>query len=96
MYGQMLIFKTASGKLSEVEKVADQAFAAMKGIKGFKGVTYFGDPDNNEYGSFYLWETKEDLDAVMKEVMPKMQEMTNALAIEPPLRRIYEIYEPKP
>ena len=95
MYGQMLILKTAPGKRSEAEKVADQAFAILKGVKGFKGATYFGDPDKNEYGSFYLWETKEDLDAVMKDIMPRMQEVTNALAIEPPLRRIYEIYEPK-
>ncbi len=96
MYAQMLILKTAPGKRSEAEKLADQAFAALKGVKGFKGVTYFGDPDNNEYGSCYLWETKEDLDAVMKEFMPKMQEATNALAIEPPFRRIYQVYEPKP
>ena len=96
MYGQMLIFKTAPGKRSEAEKMADQSFAAVKVIKGLKSVTYFGDPDNNEYGSLYLWETKEALDAVMKEMMPKMREMTNALAVEPPFRRIYEIYEPKP
>ena len=96
MYAQIVILKTAPGKRSEAEKLADQSFAALKGVKGFKGVTYLGDDDNSEYGSLYLWETKEDLDAVMKELMPRMQEATNALAIEPPFRRIYEVYEPKP
>ena len=95
MWVQMLIFKTAPGKRSEAEKMADQSYSAVKGIKGFKGVYYFGDPNNNEYGSLYLWETKEVLDAVMKEMMPKMQEATNTIAVEPPLRRIYEVYEPK-
>ena len=95
MYSQMLIFKTAPGKRAAAEQMADQSYAALKGIKGFKGVTYFGDLDNNEYGALYLWESKEVLDAVMKEIMPKMQEATNAVAIEPPIRRIYEIYEPK-
>jgi len=28
-------------------------------------------------------------------MMPKMQEATNTIAVEPPLRRIYEVYEPK-
>ena len=96
MYAQMLMFKTAPGKRSEAEKMANQSFAAVKGSKGFKGVTYFGDDDNNEYGACYLWATKEDLDAVMKELMPRLKEATNALAIEPPFRRIYEVYEPKP
>ena len=95
MYAQMVMFKTAPGKRSEAEKMAEQSYSAVKGIKGFKGVTYFGDPDNNEYGALYLWETKEVLDAVMKEMMPKMQEATNAFAVEPPFRHIYEVYEPK-
>ncbi|MFC1937438.1 antibiotic biosynthesis monooxygenase family protein [Chloroflexota bacterium] len=95
MYSQMVIFKTAPGKRAAAEQMADQSYAALKGIKGFKGATYFGDSDNNEYGALYLWESKEVLDAVMKEIMPKMQEATNAIAIEPPIRRLYEIYEPK-
>ena len=95
MYGQLVILKMAPGKRAEAEQMADQSFAVLKDVKGFRGATYFGDDDNSEYGAFYLWETKEDLDAVMKEMMPKLQEATNALAVEPPLRRIYQIYEPK-
>lgn len=95
MYAQFLLFKTAPGKRAEAEKLADQAFAVLKNAKGFKTVMYFGDLDSNEYCSLYVWETKEDLEAVSKEFMPKMQEATNALAIEPPFRRIYEVYEPK-
>ena len=95
MYAQLLIFKTAPNKRSESEKMADQSYAALKGIKGFKGVTYLGDPDSNEYGALYLWENKEVCNAVMKDFMPKMQEATNALAIEPPIRRLFEVYEPK-
>jgi hypothetical protein len=84
MYAQLLVFKTAPNKRAEAESMSDHSYAALKGVPGFKGVTYFGDPDSNEV-----------LDAVMKEMMPKMQEATNALVIEPPLRHIFEVYQPK-
>ena len=95
MYAQLVVFKTAPNKLAEADSLADHSYTAVKDVPGFKGVTYFGDPDNNEYGALYLWESKEILDAVMKEMMPKMLEATNALAVEPPIRHIFEVYQPK-
>ena len=95
MYAQLVTFKTAPGKRSEAEGLADRAYAAVKNIPGFKGLTCFGDPESNEYGALYLWESKEVLDAVSKELMPKMREATNALALEPAKRQDYEVYEPK-
>ena len=95
MYASLTTFKTAPGKRAEAEKVADQAFAAIKDMKGFNSVVYLGDTDNNEYGAFYLWETKEDLEAAWNMIMPKLQEALKPLAIEPPVRRIFEVYEPK-
>ena len=96
MYASLTTFKTAPGRRAEVEKVADQLFPAVKGMKGFKNVVYIGDDDINEYGSFYTWETKEDLEAAYKLIEPKLQEVLGPLAIEPPVRRIFEVYEPKP
>ena len=94
MYAQLFMFKTAPGKRSEAEKLAD-ACAPLKAMNGFRRATYFGDYDNNEYGSLYIWETKEYMEAALKEIGPRMQEATNAIAIEPPFRRLYEVYEPK-
>ena len=94
MYAQLLIFKTAPGKRSEAEKLADTC-APLKAMKGFLRATYFGDYDNNEYGCLYIWETKEDMEAALNSLGPGMQEATSALAIEPPLRRFYEVFEPK-
>jgi heme-degrading monooxygenase HmoA len=94
MYAQLFMFKTAPGKRSEAEKLAD-ACAPLKAMNGFRRATYFGDYDNNEYGSLYIWETKEDMEAAFKEIGPRMQEATNSIVIEPPFRRLYEVYEPK-
>jgi len=96
MYASLTTFKTAPGKRTEAEKVADQSFAAIKGMKGFKNVVYFGDFDNNEYGALYIWETKEDMEAASSMIMPRLQEALKPLVTEPPVRHTYEVYEPKP
>ncbi len=96
MYALLQTFKTAPDKRDDVVKVADQASAASKGMKGFKSEVYFGDTVNNEYGSLGIWETKEDMEAAISMIAPKLQEVLKSLAIEPPIRRIYEVYEQKP
>jgi heme-degrading monooxygenase HmoA len=95
MYASLTMFKTAPGKRAEAEGLVDEVYPVIKAMKGFKSVIYFGDSDNNVYGALYTWETKEDLDAAYSSIQPKLQEMLGSLAIEPPVRRIYEVYEPK-
>jgi len=95
MYASLTTFKSAPGKRAECEGLADKLFSIMKGMKGFNSVVYFGDSNNNEYGSLYTWETKEDLDAAYNSIQTKLQEMLGPLAIEPPVRQIYEVYEQK-
>ena len=95
MYASLTMFKTAPGKRAEAEGLVDKVYPVIKAMKGFKSVIYFGDSDNNVYGALYTWETKEDLDAAYSSIQPKLQEMLGPLAIEPPVRRIYEVYEPK-
>ena len=95
MYASLTTFKTAPGKRAEAEGLVNKVFPVIKGMKGFKNVVYFGDSDNNEYGALYTWETKEDLEAAYNLIQPKLVEMLGALAIKPPVRRIFEVYEPK-
>ena len=94
MYASLTLFKTMPGKRAEAEAVAGKAYPVMKGMKGFKSVVYFGDPDTNEYGAFYTWETKEDSDAAYDLIKPKLQEMLGPLVVEPPVRKVYEVVEP--
>ncbi|MCK4863185.1 MAG: hypothetical protein KAS25_02765 [Dehalococcoidales bacterium] len=95
MYASLLTFKTAPGKRTEAEGLADAMNPVLKGMKGLKTVVYIVDSDNNEYGSFSTWETKEDLGAAINSIQPKLQELLGPIAIEPPVRKIYEVYEPK-
>ncbi len=95
MYASLTTFKTAPGKRTEAEGSAAKVYPVISGMKGFKSVVYFGDSDSNEYGALYTWETKEDLDAAYSLIQPKLQEILGPLAIEPPVRKIYEVFEPK-
>ena len=95
MYASLTLIKVSPGKRAEMEGVADQIYPMVKGMKGFKSVVYLGDDDNNEYGGLYLWETKEDLEAAYRVTGPKLQEMLGPLAVEPPVRKVFAVYEPK-
>ncbi len=95
MYASLLTFKTAPGKRTEAEGLADKTYPVIKGMKGLKSAVYFGDSDNNEYGALSTWETKEDLETAFGLIQAKLQEMLGPIAIEPPVRKIYEVYEPK-
>ena len=95
MYASLTTYKTAPGKRAEMEGLANKRYPVMKGMKGFRSVVYFGDSDNNEYGGFYIWETKEDLDAAYDLIKPKLQEMLGPLAVEPPVRKVFEVFEPE-
>jgi len=95
MHASLTTYKTAPGKRAEMEGLANKIYPVMKGMKGFRSVVYLGDPDNNEYGGFYIWETKEDLDAAYELIKPKLQEMLGPLAVEPPVRKVFEVFEPE-
>jgi len=96
MYASLTTFKTAPGKRTEAEGLVSRVYPVIKAMKGFKNVVYFGDSDNNEYGALYTWETKEELEKAYDLIKPKLQEMLSPLAIEPPIRKVYDVYEPKP
>jgi len=94
MYVSLTTFKTAPGKRAEAEGLANTVYPVINGMKGFKSVVYFGDSDTNEYGALYTWETKEDLDTAYDLIRPKLTEALGPLAVEPPIRKVYEVFEP--
>ena len=64
-------------------------------LKGFISVVYFGDSDNNEYGALYVWETREDMEAAQSMGTSRFPDLISSLAVEPPVRRIFEVYLPE-
>ena len=95
MYAQLVMLTLGPGTRSTGEKLADQFAPALRALKGFKRVTFFGDETVGEYGSLSLWESKEDAEAAAKVLGPKLEQAVSGIAKEPPTRRFFEVYEPK-
>ena len=95
MYARLVTLKLKPGSMSTAEKLADQAVSVIRGLKGFKDVTFFGNNDTGEYGSLSLWETEEDAEAVSKTTQLQIRDVVGGLLMERPTVRICEVYGPK-
>ena len=84
---------------TEFERLADQFAPLFRAQKGFKSVTFFeADAAAGEYGSFSLWDTREDAEAADAALRPQLRQAVSGLGLQmqgTPIRRIGEAYEPK-
>ena len=95
MYAQLLTLSIGPGARSTAQNIADQFALALRAMKGFNTITFFGDDTTGEYGSLTLWETKEDAEAAAVVMGPKLEQAVSGIAKAPPNRRFFEVYEPK-
>ncbi len=95
MHARLVTLKLKPGSISTAEKLADHAASVIRGLKGFKDVTFFGNDETGEYGSLSLWETEEDAEAVSKATGLQIRDIVGDLLTERPTVRICEVYGPK-
>ena len=95
MYARHFTFKTNAENRGIIEEMADGIYSYTKSLKGFVSATYTVSEDETEYGSFTVWQSKEDAEAagasIREKVMPKLEGIVTA----PPEISIMEVYEPK-
>ena len=95
MYATITLFTTGPGMREPMEKLGDQMFNVLSGLKGFKKLMLIVDQEVDEYGGITLWESKEDAESGIETTGPKLQQALIDIAKGPPTRRIYEVIEPK-
>ena len=95
MYALLFTFKLGPNMRTAAEQMADQSFLGYKSMKGLKSVTYIGEDESGEYGALSIWESMEDLEAAAAILGPKTGEALANIVKEPPIRKVYEVYEPK-
>ena len=95
MYVTLTLFTTKPGMREVMEKLADDLFPVLSGLKGFKSTMFIADPEVDEYGGFAVWESKEAAEAAWATTGPRVQEAVSEIVKEPPTRRVFEVYEPK-
>ena len=95
MHARLVTLKLKPGSMSTAKQLADQAVSVIRGLKGFKNVTFFGNDETGEYGSLSLWETEQDAEAVSKATELQIRDVIGDLLTERPMVRICEVYGPK-
>lgn len=94
MYARYFNFKTGPGKRSDVEALADHVFGFMKSLQGFISVHFIISEDENEYGSFSLWESRDDAVAAGESIRSEIGGRLQDIASETTGAVVYEVYKP--
>ena len=94
MYARFLKFNADPSKRSEVEALADRAFAIAKQQQGFISIHFIISSDESEYGSFSLWESKNDAETGGTAIRSETATTLGELASTPPTIDVYEVYKP--
>jgi heme-degrading monooxygenase HmoA len=95
MYVHLVLFNLGPGMQEKAEKIASDAGKGYPLLKGFKGVTFFGDSTVGEYGSMSLWESLEDLQNALKISKPRLDQDLSGLEKAPRKVHISEVYQPR-
>jgi len=94
MYARFLKFNADPSKRSEVEALADRAFAIAKQQQGFISIHFIISSDESEYGSFSLWESENDAEAGGTAIRSETATTLEELVSTPPMIDVYEVYKP--
>ena len=95
MYARYFTFKTKSGMRSELEVLSDQVFGFMKSLQGFISVHFVVSEDESVYGTFSLWESKQDAESAGESLRSRTRAALEKLTAEPPTVQVFEVYKPK-
>jgi len=60
MYARLVIFKLGSGERSTIQALLEEFAPLYRAQTGFKELYVLGDEVSGEYGSFSVWESKDD------------------------------------
>lgn len=94
MYARLVTLALEPGSLSMAEDLADRAGSIMKTLEGFEDVTFFSNDAAGEYGSFSLWHTKANAEAVSQVTDLHIREAVGKIMKQPPAVHIFQVYEP--
>ena len=92
MQAMLTKFVLGPGTTETANKLAAQWAPLLKSMNGFQSATFMGDPDAGEYTGLTLWDSMENAEAAMASTESQFQEQIGSIAIEPPTRKIYNVW----
>lgn len=91
MYARFSVISAGPRMRPRMEALADRLAVSLEGLRGFKSVVFLMDEAAGDYGSFSLWESKEDAEAASASISPQVARIFKGMLTP----WILEVYEPK-
>ncbi|MFC4770199.1 hypothetical protein ACFO8Q_23260 [Effusibacillus consociatus] len=88
------MFTLGPNKRFLAEMIADRCNGMVRKLKGFNNIIYLMDDAAGEYGALTLWESKEDAEAAIQIVYPRVRRTLDDYVQVTPDIRLFEVYEP--
>jgi len=95
MYARYFSFKSTPERRKDIEALADDIVVYTRSLKGFVSATYLISEDETHYGSFTIWDSKQDAEAGGAAIREKSMSTLEGLATAPPEVVVVEVYQPK-
>ena len=94
MYARLLTWRVGAENRSQMERLADEAFQRVRGMRGFRSATYLADDAAGEYSSLTIWDSREAADAAAQASAEQLRQIAADLGQQPEVRT-FEVYEPR-
>ena len=94
MFARLVLFKFGPGMRSAAEELAGDLAPQIRGLRGCKSVTVFGDDSDGQYGLLVLWESQEDADAAASVIAPQLEAHLEGKVTEETTQRLFTVIEP--
>jgi heme-degrading monooxygenase HmoA len=95
MHARIVMFTLDPGSLPASSRLANRHEPVMRRLNGFRSVTWLHNDDAGQYGSFSLWDTRADAEAVSGVTELQLDDASKAALKGPPTVQIFEIAEVK-
>lgn len=96
MYARIVTIYVKPGARDTATRIGDEANALYRRSKGFVDVYFmFFDEAKGEYGSFSVWQTREDADAAAATHRELLAKNHPNDMVAPAKVQVVEVYEPK-
>jgi heme-degrading monooxygenase HmoA len=95
MFARYFTFQTTAENRPEIERMADDIYRHSATLPGFVSATYVISDDETSYGSFSVWQSREEAEAGGESIREKVMQVLQGLVTAPPEVSVMEIYEPK-
>lgn len=95
MFARLVTFALEPGNGPATVDLADEQGPIIRRLPGFVSLAFFHDDVGSRYGSFSVWQTRKDAEAVSGVAGLQVKDALKSSMKGRPTVTIYEIYEPK-